>query len=247
MSRRQPTYGTIGSVLTLLAAPATNDRSPRYMERALAAIHQSFPSNGRTTFLYGCAHDRVGLFIETDNPEAAIGPLTAHYPNCTYTPVDSLDGCPPEWETWYADLILLPEVFPILRHAQFEDLLNGTFADPITGILRAVVPSPEVHCRAELHVRPATPRRQKAAVQAVRLLDRNFFRSHPDKAESYAEKVTRRWGRLRTWWTRQKARRSALPDRSSLDTSASRLHDREEDLQAASGKLGGHLFETHIR
>ena len=27
-------------VLKLLAAPVTNDRGPRYMERALAAIHQ---------------------------------------------------------------------------------------------------------------------------------------------------------------------------------------------------------------
>lgn len=234
-------------MLTLLAAPATNDRSPRYMERALAAIHQAFPRSGTVTFLYGCSNDRVGLFVDATDAESVNDPLTAHYPNCTFTPVLSLDECPLGWETWYADLTLSPELFPILRHAQFEDLLNGTFADPITGILRAVVPSAEVHCRAELHVRPATAKRQKAAVQAVRLLDREFFRSHPGKAEWYAEKVTRRWGSLRTWWTRQKARRSALPDRSSLDTSASRLHDREEDLQGASGKLGGHLFETHIR
>jgi len=27
----------------------------------------------------------------------------------------------------------------------------------------------------------------------------------------------------------------------------SRAHDREEDLQAASGKIGGHLFEAHIQ
>ena len=34
---------------------------------------------------------------------------------------------------------------------------------------------------------------------------------------------------------------------SPLTTSASRLHEREEDLQAASDKLSKHLFETQIR
>ena len=29
------------SVLKLLSAPATNERGPRYMEKALAAIHQA--------------------------------------------------------------------------------------------------------------------------------------------------------------------------------------------------------------
>ena len=42
------------------------------------------------------------------------------------------------------------------------------------------------------------------------------------------------------------AKRSAHPDRTTLDTSAGRTHEREEDLQAASAKIGGHLFETHI-
>src|SRR5207249_4203277 len=34
--------------------------------------------------------------------------------------------------------------------------------------------------------------------------------------------------------------------RTTVDISGSRLHDREENLQAASGKIGGHLFETQI-
>jgi len=43
------------------------------------------------------------------------------------------------------------------------------------------------------------------------------------------------------------AGQSPHSNRTTLDTSASRLHDRAENLQAASGKIGGHLFEAHIR
>jgi type IV secretory pathway TraG/TraD family ATPase VirD4 len=43
-----------------------------------------------------------------------------------------------------------------------------------------------------------------------------------------------------------RARSSAQPQRSTLDTSASRLHEREEHLQAAAGKIGGHLFDVQI-
>src|SRR5438445_1745960 len=51
-------------VLKLLSAPVTNDRSPRYMERALAAIHQAERLGEPITLRYGNAEDRVALFIE---------------------------------------------------------------------------------------------------------------------------------------------------------------------------------------
>jgi hypothetical protein len=40
---------------------------------------------------------------------------------------------------------------------------------------------------------------------------------------------------------------SGEPTRTTLETSTSRQHDREDDLQAASEKVGGHLFESQIR
>ncbi len=43
------------------------------------------------------------------------------------------------------------------------------------------------------------------------------------------------------------ARRTPHPQRTTLDTTAGRQHDREEDLQAAAGKIGGHLFDVQIR
>jgi len=43
------------------------------------------------------------------------------------------------------------------------------------------------------------------------------------------------------------ARCTPQPVRSTLDTSTCRLHEREDDLQAAADKLGDHLFETNLR
>jgi hypothetical protein len=41
-------------------------------------------------------------------------------------------------QNWSATLRLAPDVFPILRHVQFEDPLNQTFADPAARLLGAV-------------------------------------------------------------------------------------------------------------
>lgn len=235
------------AVLTLLSAPATNDRSPRYMERALAAIHQAHRRES-VRLLYATIAGRVGLFLEFENrfEELITGPVAANYPNCTLERVENTDECPPGWQTWSAELELAPEIFPILRHAQFEDLLNGTFADPINGILRAVKPSEQLHSEVVIQIAPATRRRRRAALFAIRLLDREFFRRHHRLAEFFAEHITRNRGWLLAWILGILARQTPHAHRTTLDTSASRQHDREEDLQAASAKIGGHLFEASI-
>ena len=81
----------------------------------------------------------------------------------------------------------------------------------------------------------------------MRFLDLEFFRVHYQMAEYYSGHITRRRGWLIAWLLGVFARQSPHPIRTTLDTSGSRLHDREENLQAASDKIGGHLFEKHIR
>jgi hypothetical protein len=217
------------------------------MERALAAIHEAHPRVA-ITFRYATTGGRVGLFIEFPEQlqELVTDPIAANYPNCTLTPAERIDEAPVGWSTWSAELHLRPEIFPILRHAQFEDLLNGTFADPVSGILRAVKPGEGIACSVTIRIAPAERRRRRIAQDAVRLLDREFFRHHHRLAEFYAEHITRGRGQILAWFLGMLARQSPHPLRTSLDTSGSRLHDREEDLQAASGKIGGHLFDTRI-
>ena len=235
-------------MLKLLAAPETNDRSPRYMERALAAIHQAQRADEPIVFRYGTAADRVALFVEfADHLEELVtDPIAASYPNCTLATVPGLDEPLPGWTTYSAELELSPELFPILRHGQFEDLLNGTFADPVSGILRAVKPGEGIRCSVAIRIVPAGRRRRRRAQEALRLLDREFFRRHHRLAEYFAEHITRRHAWFPAWLLGLLARQSPQNHRAVLDTSGSRLHDREEDLQAASSKIGGHLFEAHI-
>src|SRR4051812_40653936 len=69
-STRLRAAAIIQFVRKLLAAPATNDRGPRYMERALAAVHQAHRSGPPVTFLYAATDGRVGLFLECDDADA---------------------------------------------------------------------------------------------------------------------------------------------------------------------------------
>jgi hypothetical protein len=185
----RPEFLYDSSVLKLLTAPVTNDRSPRYMERALAAIHQAHRLDEPVTFMYGSVTGRGGLFVQFPDPleELVTGPIAANYPNCTLATVEGLDGPPPGWNTWSAELELTPEIFPILRHSQFENLLNGTYADPVSAILRAVKPEEGILCSVGIHLVPVRRYRHRTAERAIRLLDREFFRQHHRFAEYYAK------------------------------------------------------------
>ncbi len=158
-------------MLRLLAAPATNNRSPRYMERALAAIHQAQRTGEQIVLHYGSVEDRVALIVECDDhlENLVFDPIAASYPECTHATIGSVDEAPPDWVTYSVSLELRPELFPILRHTQFEDLLNGTFADPVSGILRAVKPEKETRCSVAIQITPAGRRRRRRAQAALRL------------------------------------------------------------------------------
>lgn len=221
------------------------------MEKALAAIHQANHQGASVVFEYGSSQQRVGLFVQIPDEleQFVCEPITANYPQCSVTtaePESSRDSV--HQETWFAELTLVPELFPILRHGQFEDQLNRNFADPINGILRAIKPDEVTRCRVEIAVRPARHRRRHAAMKAVHRLDRPFFHHHHRMAAFYARHITRRITWPLAWIVGLLAvRADGHSNGNTLVTSTSRTHEREADLQAASDKLGGHLFEVHIR
>ncbi|MDP1798585.1 MAG: hypothetical protein Q8K78_13920 [Planctomycetaceae bacterium] len=47
----------------LWTAPADNERGPRYMEQALAAIHAALHPGEAVTFAFGTHDGRLGLFV----------------------------------------------------------------------------------------------------------------------------------------------------------------------------------------
>lgn len=218
------------------------------MERALAAIHQANHTRVPLAFEYDTHDGLAGLFLDIPNAiqELVTSPITANYPSCSLVTVPSATEIRPDWNAWSADLDLVPDLFPILRHSQFEDLLNGTFADPISSLLRTIKPDARMRCRIQIVVTPTTDHRRRFCAQAVKRLDREFFHRHHRLAHYYACNISR----LKHWipaWLLGIIVARAGSFRRVLDTSASRLHDREDDLIAANEKVGGHLFDAFIR
>lgn len=218
------------------------------MDKALAAIHQANHARQPFTLIYGSIGGRIGLFLKCAERirESVIGPITANYPECSLTTVEE-DDISVDTDAWFTDLELVPELFPILRHSQFEDQLNRNFADPVSSLLRAIKPDETLSCRVEITCRPASHSRAHAALRAVRRLEREFFKRHHRLARFYARNITQGRWRWVAWSLGLLVRQTHLQSHSSLETSPSRTHDREENLQAAADKLGGHLFETRIR
>ena len=124
------------------------------MEKALAAIHHAIPVSGAVAFEYGAHEGRVGVFLNfSDDLEQIItSPVVANYPQSALVPAPEGE-IPRDWHTWRVDLSLTPDLFPILRHSQFEDLANRSFADPIDGLLRAATPTSTVPDSNGLQVR----------------------------------------------------------------------------------------------
>lgn len=238
-----------GPMQWLWTAPADNERGPRYMEKALAAIHQALSPGQSVTLSYASSDGQVGLCVQCRDElaERVSGPLIANYPQCSLTPITKKPDRAEQDHTLIVTGKLIPEIFPLLRHPQFEDQLNRVFADPIDSVLRAVRPEAALDVWVEWIVTPVTPARRHRAVGAVQLLDREFFRRHPVLAEYFARTITRPGGVWRSAWLGWLARGSPIPAHSSLESSTSRLHEREEDLHAAAAKVGGHLFDVQLR
>ena len=75
------------AVLKWLITPANNERGPRYMEKALAAIHQANHRHRAIVFGFESAPQRVGLFVSfPDELEHLVcDPIAANYSQCSIT------------------------------------------------------------------------------------------------------------------------------------------------------------------
>ncbi len=241
--------------MLIVSIPADNDRGPQYMEYALAAIHQANPRRLPMGFGFARHQKNVTLLIRSP-PElaaAAASQLSAHYPAATISRLaDDALAAPSGLATWSADLCLTPDLFPIRRYPQFDDVLNRNVSDPLTAIFATLAPNggDHTHPAIVLTVRPASRHRVRRARAAVRRLTSPFFRAHPRLARLLALGCTSQWTVIRVL-ARVLSRVACSGGRAIAPTpsfaTSTRSHDREEDLQAAVDKLGRHLFEVHLR
>jgi len=241
-------------MLIAISSPAMNQRGPAYVEQALEALHQFNPGGRRVRLFFAPHASTVQLFCQFPHkiPPSLEHQLGALYPDCTIRrlPQDAL-AAPTHSQPWKATLRLHPDVFPIRRYTQFEDPLNRNAADPITGLLAPLEPVKNSRLRPmiEIVIRPAQSRRCGRARRTIARLAQPFFRAHPRLAHLYADAVTSR--RLPTRLVGRilgacVGHSPGAQVQRELTTTSSRIHDREDNLQAAGDKLGRHLFETHI-
>ena len=226
------------------------------MEQALAAIHLSNPRRLPMEFSFGCHEQKValGCRFPAELVTAVTTQLAAHYPSATLTrhhdeAVSPQAGTPRQ--TWSVELRLRPDLFPIRRYAQFDDALNRNASDPLTGLFAALTPDKHERMRSTIAITacPAKARRVRHCRKVVGRLARPFFRSHPALAHWYASAATCRRASIRALAVALRLLSNASGSSAgtpSLNTSSARAHEREEDIQAASDKLGRHLFEVRI-
>ncbi len=220
------------------------------MEKALGAVHQGLSRRGVFSIGIENTEGQIGLFVRCGQSlrRTVIEPIEANYPHCVITEDADRFETPEttDFEEWSVAVQLSPELFPVLRHSQFEDMLNHSFADPLSSLLRAMR-SEEAQASIEFSLRPASHAKCSRAFKAIKLLDRHFFRSHHRFARFFAKNILH--GRLRwlAWILGRMAAHSPAPSHTMIDTTGSRTHDREDDVQAAADKIGGHLFETSIQ
>src|SRR5438067_13331802 len=101
-------------VLTLLSVPAGNERTPRFMEKALGAIHQSLSPGQSFSLEYGGFRGHVALFCRCADEleDSILGPIVANYPRSTLEtvaePDDPASFSHDGFNCWTADIQLLP-------------------------------------------------------------------------------------------------------------------------------------------
>jgi hypothetical protein len=169
------------------------------MEKALAGIHQANRARSSTELVYRSRGQQVELCVRCpDQLTAIVAPaIEAGYPNCRLeTFEDEAEGetsqCS-DLDVWSAELHLVPDLFPILRHSQFEDLQSRSFADPIDSLLKAIKPDDLSSARIEISVTPVSRKRHRRAKWAIERLNSPFFRLHFRLAALFARASTPPW------------------------------------------------------
>ncbi len=218
------------------------------MERVFSSLLDSLDRRDILRLEYGQYDGAIGIFCRFPDhlQQHVLVHLNAKYPNCRITVLAEHALEPdPDQVTWSCSLKLTPELFPILRHRQFQDVVTGLLEDPLESLLSVVQPDQQLHPRIQIAVRQARAWRRSWARSAVKRLDRAFFRSHHHLADFYARGISTRL----LWVPALLLGMLSIPDRflsRQTDTTTSRFGDREDDIQAAADKLGGNLFDARL-
>ena len=251
-----------------------NERGPLYMEPAVAALH-SLSRNDAVSLEIGMAPDgKIGFFARAAANAVRLieSQLYAQYPdidieNAVKDPFEVRPG-----ETVVSMDLRLdePEIFPIKRHPQFDDMLTRVNVDSIAGVTSSLAryPAPGMRGHVAVVLKPLGPAFRRRALRFLPLLTKGL----PSISNSYARFFTRMqlargWrralfapaafvlGGFRAWPGVAKfvpsggtlEEPSYDMDDDELKVSSSRNHDREDPVTAAQDKVNRLLFLCNVR
>ena len=125
-------------ILAYLRTPADNERGPQHTEHLLADLMQTNTRGLAASLLYTTVAGETILALDVASPllTPATTALSAHYPGVRVTGPGQND--PDEGEIHTVYLRLVPDVRSLRTAADFEDGLQRTLTEPISGLLAAV-------------------------------------------------------------------------------------------------------------
>ncbi len=259
--------------LLRIRAGKENERGPIYMEPAIAALHSI--KRGGVGLEAGFANGVISLYARVPDTGVQLveNQLYAQYPDvdierCGSDPFELKPG----EEVVSLDLHLTdPEVFPIKRHPQFDDLLTRTNVDSISGITSALAryPMPGMRGHVQVVLTPLGGSFRRRAVRFLPLLERGLAKLSPAYAEFFTRvQLARGWQRLlllpfaifmggfRAWPGFSKffagvgvnAEHPTVSHENEEDQrAAARSHDREDAVAGAFDKVNRLLFLCNVR
>ncbi|MBM3231695.1 hypothetical protein FJZ28_05255, partial [Candidatus Peregrinibacteria bacterium] len=237
-----------------------NERGPLYMESAVAALH-SLPGKDLVSLEIGMMPDgKISFFTRAERSAVRLieSQLYAQYPDIDIENVKADPFVLREGEIVVSmDLKLAdPEVFPIKRHPQFDDMLTRVNIDPIAGITSSLARYPEAGMRAHVAVivKPLGGSFRKRSLRFLPLLSKGLSSVSTNYAKFFTRmQLARGWrraayfpvafflGGFRAWPGFAKfVKFKAMDDHSSSDpdeidqkNASARSHDREDPIAAA--------------
>jgi hypothetical protein len=249
-------------------------RGPLTMESVLASLHSLRRSDTLVSLELGMAEGKIALYTRVRLGAAPLleSQLYAQYPDAEIEVVDEELFTPKEGEAIFARELVLtdPEVFPIKRHPQFNDLVSRQFVDTIAPIMSALVryPKPSMRGHVQVVICPLVGRYRRRALKFLPLLTKGLCKQWPAYAKLFARvhlaRGWRKWvflpldllmGGFRSWFIRAGTHVSLITgqetveDMSKDDVDAKlsmRSHEREDNVSAAVDKVNHLLFRTSI-
>ncbi|MDD5055786.1 MAG: type IV secretion system DNA-binding domain-containing protein [Candidatus Peribacteraceae bacterium] len=248
---------------------------PLLIEPAIAALQSLRGKASLVSFEIGSFQNKICFFVRADASARSLieSQLYAQYPAIDIEEMDPKELEPsPGQSVSSVDLRLSrPEIYPIKRHPQFDDILSRQNVDTLAGITSTLVRYPEAGMRGHIQIvfRPLKSSFRRRVIKFLPLLEKGFSKRFQWYAHLFARvHLSRGWrwwlllplnilmGGFRAWFSFLPSLSDATlsPDLElAEDPSEERLknsrrsHENEDPFSAAADKANRLLFLCNVR